>query len=48
MSLDTFAVLANQYNKESDALADYEAVRELYTDLGINPIPLGFVESDRG
>ena len=35
MSLDTFVVLANQYNNESDALADYEAVRKLYTDLEI-------------
>ena len=35
MSLDTFAVLANQYNTESDALADYDAVRKLYTDLKI-------------
>ena len=35
MGLDTFVVLANQYNSESDALADYEAVRKLYTDLGI-------------
>jgi len=35
MPLDTFVVLANQYNTESDALADYDAVRKLYTDLGI-------------
>jgi uncharacterized membrane protein len=35
MSLDTFVVLANQYNTQSDALADYDAVRKLYTDLGI-------------
>ena len=35
MALDTYMVLANQYNKESDALADYNAVRTLYTDLGI-------------
>ena len=35
MSLDTFVVLANQYNNESDALADYNAVRKLYTDTGI-------------
>jgi uncharacterized membrane protein len=34
MSLDTFIVLANQYNNESDALADYDAVRKLYTDTG--------------
>lgn len=35
MSLDTYVVLADQYNNESDALADYEAVRKLYNDLGI-------------
>ena len=35
MALDTYIVLANQYNTEADALADYEAVRKLYTDLGI-------------
>ena len=35
MSLDTFLVLANQYNTESDALVDYDAVRKLYADLGI-------------
>jgi len=35
MSLDTYVVLANQYNNESDALADYDAVHKLYTDLGI-------------
>ena len=35
MSLDTFVVLAGQYNTESDALADYDAVRKLYNDLGI-------------
>ncbi len=35
MPLDTYVVLANQYEKEQDALADYDAVRKLYTDLGI-------------
>ena len=35
MSLDTFVVLANQYDNEPDAIADYEAVRKLYTDTGI-------------
>jgi uncharacterized membrane protein len=35
MSLDTFVVLANQYDTETDALADYDAVRKLYTDTGI-------------
>ena len=28
MALDTFVVLTNQYSSESDALADYEAVRK--------------------
>jgi len=35
MALDTFVVIANQYANESDALADYDAVRKVYTDLGI-------------
>lgn len=35
MALDTFVVLANQYDNESDALADYDAVRKLYSGLGI-------------
>lgn len=35
MPLDTYVVLANQYETEQDALADYEAVRKLYTDLKI-------------
>jgi uncharacterized membrane protein len=35
MPLDTYVVLANQYNNEQDALADYDAVRKSYTDLGI-------------
>jgi len=35
MALDTLVVLANQYSTESDALADYDAVRKLYSDLGI-------------
>ena len=35
MSLDTFIVFANEYDSEADALADYEAVRELYSSLGI-------------
>jgi len=35
MALDTYVVLANQYDSEADALADYDAVRKLYTDLGI-------------
>jgi hypothetical protein len=28
-------VLANQYSNESDALADFEAVGKLYSDLGV-------------
>ena len=35
MSLDTYCVFANEYDRESDALADYDAVRKLYTDLKI-------------
>jgi len=33
--LDTFVVIANQYDSEADALADYEDVHALYTQLGI-------------
>ena len=35
MPLDTFTLVASQYAFEEDALADYEAVRSLYMDLGI-------------
>jgi uncharacterized membrane protein len=35
MALDTYVMLANQYASERDALADYDAVRKLYTELGI-------------
>jgi uncharacterized membrane protein len=35
MALDRYVVLASQYDAEADAIADYEAVRKLYTDLGI-------------
>ena len=35
MALDTYVVLAAQYDNEADALADFEAVRKLYTDLDI-------------
>ena len=35
MALDTFAVLATQYDSEQDALADYNAVRKLYTETKI-------------
>ncbi|MCI0365301.1 MAG: DUF1269 domain-containing protein [Phycisphaerales bacterium] len=33
--MDTYVVLASQYDTEAAALADYDAVRKLYTDLGI-------------
>src|SRR5262245_20647832 len=33
--MNTYVVIANQYDSEKDALADYDAVRKLYTDLGI-------------
>lgn len=33
--LDTFLVLANQYDTEADAIADYDAIRKVYTDLGV-------------
>ena len=35
MALDTYMVLASQYSNEEDAVADYHAVRNLYTGLGI-------------
>jgi uncharacterized membrane protein len=35
MALDTWVVLANQYDSEQAALADYDDVRTLYTQLGI-------------
>jgi len=35
MALDTWVVLANQYGSEQDALADYDDVRKLYTQMGI-------------
>jgi uncharacterized membrane protein len=35
MALDTFVLIADQYDSETDALADFDAVRKLYTDLGI-------------
>ena len=35
MAFDAYVVLANQYDSEGDALADYDAVRKLYTELGI-------------
>ncbi len=35
MALDTYIVLANQYNSEKDAIADYDAVRDLYSEQGL-------------
>jgi uncharacterized membrane protein len=35
MALATYRVLANEYDAEADAIADYEAVRKLYSDLGV-------------
>lgn len=35
MALATYRVLANEYDAEADAIADYEAIRKLYRDLGI-------------
>ena len=35
MALDSFTVIANQYDNEADAIADFEAVRKLYNELGI-------------
>jgi len=35
MALATYLVLANEYDAEADAVADYEAVRKLYSNLGI-------------
>jgi uncharacterized membrane protein len=35
MPLDTFAVIAGRYDAEGDALADFEAVREVYLDLDL-------------
>jgi uncharacterized membrane protein len=33
--LDTFTLLASQYVSEEDALADYDAVREIYEELDV-------------
>jgi len=35
MPLDSYFAFANQYDRESDAIADYDAVRRLYTDLDV-------------
>lgn len=36
MALDTYVVLANQYDSEGDALADYDAVRKRTLNLGLS------------
>ena len=35
MALATYRILANEYGAEADAIADYEAIHKLYSDLGI-------------
>ncbi len=35
MALDTFVVLAASYDNEDAAIADYEAVKDLYTESGL-------------
>jgi uncharacterized membrane protein len=35
MARDTFVVVANEYDTEADALADYEDVRKVFDDLGL-------------
>ena len=35
MALDTMVVFANQYDSEQAAIADYDDVRKLYTQMGI-------------
>jgi uncharacterized membrane protein len=35
MAMDTFTLIASQYALEEDALADYDAVRDVYMDLDI-------------
>ena len=35
MALATYRILANEYDAEADAIADYEAIHKLYSDLGI-------------
>ena len=35
MAMDTFTLLASQYALEEDALADYDAVRDVYVNLDI-------------
>jgi uncharacterized membrane protein len=35
MALDRYLVLANEYDSENDAVADFNAVRTLYTDLAM-------------
>jgi uncharacterized membrane protein len=33
MAIDTYCMIVNSYDRESDAIADYDSVRRLYTDL---------------
>ena len=35
MASDRFVVIANQYDSEADAVADFDDVRKLYDELGI-------------
>ena len=35
MALATYRILANEYDAEADAIADYAAIHKLYSDLGI-------------
>ena len=35
MALDTFVLVAAQYDNQEDALADYDAVRAVYKELDI-------------
>jgi uncharacterized membrane protein len=34
--VDRYVIIANQYDSEADALADFDDVRKLYTELGID------------
>jgi uncharacterized membrane protein len=36
MASSQFVLIANQYDSEADALADYDDVRQVYTDLGLS------------
>ena len=35
MALDTFVLIAGQYDNEADAIADYDAVHDAYLELGL-------------